>query len=387
MYRFSVLAICLSVILSCKEKSTKKAEEVEAIPTQVSLREKIGQMVMVGFRGLDAPKGSSIYTMVDTYKIGGVVLFNRDLPSKETLPRNISSPEQVKQLNIQLQEIDTVPLFIAIDEEGGLVSRLKAADGFQNHKSHQEIGQLNNLDSTRVWASTMAQELADLGFNVNFGPVVDLNVNTENPIIGGKKRSFSNKVETVINHAQIFIQEHAKRNILTVPKHFPGHGSSKNDTHLGLADVTDTWSNEELIPFKETINKTGFIMTSHVYNANLDTLPATISPKIIQGVLREDFGFEGVIASDDMHMKAISNFYDFETSIEKAIIAGVDMLVFGGNVYPCPENDADCIEVPFNPNMAKDAVEYIEQLVNEGKLTEQRIEESYNRIMRLKEKL
>lgn len=387
MHRIFIVTLCLVLALSCKEKTTKKEQEFASTTKEISLREKIGQMVMVGFRGLDAAKGSPIYTMIDEYKIGGVVLFNRDLPSKETMPRNIISPEQVKRLNIQLQEIDTVPLFIAIDEEGGLVSRLKASNGFQTHKSHQEIGALNNLDSTRVWASNMAQELADLGFNVNFGPVVDLNVNPDNPIIGGKKRSFSNSIETVLTHANIFIQEHAQRRILTVPKHFPGHGSSKNDTHLGLADVTETWSEEELIPFKETINTTGFIMTSHVYNANLDTLPATISPKIIQGVLREDFGFDGVIASDDMHMKAISHFYDFETSIEKAILAGVDVLVFGGNVYPCPENDTDCIEVPFNPNMAKDAVEHIEELVKEGKITEQRIEESYNRIMRLKEKL
>ena len=380
---FFMVPVFLLLAMSCKEKSNENDKEVN-VPT---LKEKIGQMIMVGFRGIDAKKGSDIYRMVDEYNIGGVVLFNRDLPSGETIPRNIIDPAQVKALNTQLQAIDSLPLLIAIDEEGGRVSRLRPKNGFQAHKSHQKIGELNNSDSTRIWASNMASELAGLGFNMNFGPVVDMNINPENPIIGGIERSFSDSLEVVLANAKIFIEEHAKQGLMTVPKHFPGHGSSQNDTHLGLADVTDTWSEKELIPFKETMKETGIIMTSHVYNANLDTLPATISPKIIGGVLRGEFGFDGVVVSDDMYMRAISNFYDFETTIEKAITAGVDLLIFGCNIYPCPEDDTDCVEIPFDAEIGKNAVEHVISLVENGTITEERIDESYKRIMKLKEKL
>jgi len=116
-------------------------------------------------------------------------------------------------------------------------------------------------------------------------------------------------------------------------------------------------------------------------------LPATISPKIIGGVLRGEFGFDGVVVSDDMYMRAISNFYDFETTIEKAITAGVDLLIFGCNIYPCPDGDNDCVEIPFDAEIGKKAVEHVVSLMEDGIITEERIDESYQRIMKLKEKL
>ncbi|MFD2588314.1 glycoside hydrolase family 3 protein [Croceitalea marina] len=378
------VSILLLFLFSCVEKK----ESIQS-NSNITLEEKVGQMIMVGFRGTELTKSDPIYKMVAEYHIGGVVLYSRDLPSKESVKRNVIAPSQLKNLNTDLQAINTSKLLIAIDEEGGFVTRLSIKDGFQYHKSHQAIGNLNNLDSTRLWAANMASELSELGINMNFGPVIDINVNPLNPIIGARERSFSDSLNLVISNARVFIQEHAKENIICVPKHFPGHGSSDKDSHKGLADVTHTWSEKELIPFKTLVSDKdiNFIMTSHVYNENLDTLPATLSPKIIDNLLRKDFGFKGVIISDDMQMRAISNFYDFETAIEKAILAGVDMLLFSNNAAPCAENISDCVEIPFEPEIAKRAINHILKLVEDGKVSEERIDESYQRILELKKSL
>lgn len=379
-----LVLIFLMAIISCGEK--KDDRETQNLE---SLKKKIGQMIMVGFRGTEIGKSDPIYKMIAEYNIGGVVLYSRDLPSKETLKRNVLSPNQLKKLNETLQAIDTTKLLIGIDEEGGFVTRLSVEDGFQYHKSHQAIGTIGNLDSTRLWAANMAEELALLGINMNFGPVLDLNTNPENPVIGKRERSFSDSLQLVTEFGKIFMEEHQKRNIATTPKHFPGHGSSATDTHKGLADVTKSWNYSEIAPFS-SLMKSGHakvLMTSHVYNENLDTLPATLSPKIIKDLLRKKFDFNGVIISDDMQMRAISNFYDFETAIEKAIKAGVDMLLFSNNAAPCPEDTNDCQEIPFNPEIARRAITHILKLVEQGKISEERINESYQRILELKSNL
>jgi len=378
---FLLIIIGFLILVGCSQK--KKSTN------NLTLQDKVGQMVMVGFRGTQIKNEDPIYSMIADYNIGGVVIYSRDLPSKETVKRNIISPNQFKKLNTSLQKIDSIPLLIGIDEEGGFVTRMPIEDGFAYHKSHQAIGKLNNIDSTQAWANTMAKELSSLGVNMNFGPVLDVNTNPENPVIGKRERSFSDSLNIVITSGKIFMQEHEKEKIICTPKHFPGHGSSTKDTHKGLADVTSTWHKKELEPFKELI-KSGHakvLMTSHVYNENLDTLPSTLSPKIIQGILRDNFNFKGVIISDDMQMRAISNFYDFETAIEKAINAGVDMLLFSNNAAPCAEEANDCQEIPFDPTIAKRAIEHLYSLVEQGKISKERIDESYQRIKRIKDQL
>ena len=373
------LLVFIGLFTSCHEKDNGNEP----------LKQKIGQMVMIGFRGTSLHMEDPLYQMLKDYHIGGVVLYSKDLPSKFTQPRNVESPEQLKQLTRVLQSIDSIPMFIAIDEEGGNVKRLDPQDGFVDDVSHQKIGAINNVDTTRVWANTLASELSDMGINMNFGPVLDLNVNPVNPIIGGRERSFSRDVDTVLVHGKIFVEEHRKNNIVTVPKHFPGHGSSEKDSHKGLSDITKTWSPRELRPFEHFIEKgfTEVIMTCHVYNENLDTLPATLSPKIIGDLLRGTYGFDGLIISDDMHMRAISNFYDFEISIEKALLAGVDMLLFSNNAYPCPEDEPNCVKIPYDPKIAQKAVDHIYALVEEGTITEEQIEKSYQRILKVKQAL
>ena len=373
--------------MACKRDPKQEVISEETESTNISLKQKIGQMVMVGFRGTTAQADTPIHQMITDYNLGGVVLFNKDLPSSGTEQRNITSPKQLKALTSQLQTASPQPLFIAIDEEGGLISRLKPENGFQQHASHQSIGELNDPEKTKQWASNMAKELSDLGINVNFAPVVDVNTNPDNPIIGKLERSFSADVYEVVKHAKIFIEAHQKKGIITVPKHFPGHGSATGDTHKGLVDVSENYDEMEMYPFKHTIKEAGAIMTAHVYNKMMDTVPATLSSTVLEDFLREAFNYEDVIFSDDMQMRAIANFYDFETSIEKAINAGVDVLLFANNASPCAPDAIDCQEIPFNPSLAKDVIEHIYSLVQEGKITEARINYSYENIMRLKGRL
>ncbi len=346
---------------------------------EISLEEKIGEMILVGFRGGTAEEGSEIHQLIKEHHVGGVVLYNWDVPSKDSIARNVSSKEQLLALNTQLQNISPKKIFISIDEEGGLISRLKEKYGFQSHLSHLEIGEINQGDSTKVWASEMAEELSQLGINMNFAPVVDLNINPECPVIGKIKRSFSADPEIVVRHSKIFIKEHRKKNIICVPKHFPGHGSANMDSHKDFTDVSSTWSDIELSPYQK-LKEEGLldiIMTAHVYNDRLDTFPSTLSKKIIQKYIRKDLGFDGVVISDDMQMGAINQYYGFEESIEKAILAGVDILLLSNNSF----------QTDYDPGIAIKTIRHIKKMIQENKITENRIDESYKRIQKLKEKL
>lgn len=334
-----------------------------------SLDEKIGEMLMVGFKGFALTDTSHIIRDITEYHAGGVILFDYDVPSR-TPYRNIDNAVQVTQLNKNLTELTDRPLFIAVDQEGGRVARLKTTRGFPEHRSAQELGAINNPDSTRYFANNMANLLSDLGFNVNFAPVVDVNTNSENPIIGVLERSFSDDPEMVVKHSEIFLDEFSKRQILGVLKHFPGHGSAWNDSHLGMADVTDTWDNIELIPYKELVqtDQQFGVMTAHVFNEDWDTEdPATLSYYVQTELLRNEIGFNGVLFSDDMQMDAIRAFYGLETSILKAINAGVDVLVFANNSV-------------YDPDIVPKAVSIIKNLIEDGHIDEERIDESYRRI-------
>jgi beta-N-acetylhexosaminidase len=217
--------------------------------------------------------------------------------------------------------------------------------------------------------------LKEVGINLNYAPVVDVNTNPNNPIVAGKERSFSADPYQVAKHALEFIRSHHQENILCTLKHFPGHGSSRADSHLGMVDVTDTWSRDELIPYQQIIQagEADAIMTAHVFNRSLDPqYPATLSKPTITGLLRGELGFNQVVFSDDMQMKAIANHYGLETAVQKVIEAGVDILVVGNNTGN------------FVPDIAKQMFTTIKNLVQNGTISEARIEESYQRILRLK---
>jgi beta-N-acetylhexosaminidase len=214
---------------------------------------------------------------------------------------------------------------------------------------------------------------------MNFGPVVDLASNPKNPIIAKHGRAFSANEDSVIVFAKEFIKQHRKYGVLTSLKHFPGHGSSKDDTHLGIADVTNTWEERELKPYKSLIDS-GYVdavMTSHIVNRKLDKEgnPGTLSAAILDGILRKQLNFNGVIFTDDMQMHAITKHYGLEEAIKLAINGGVDIMTFSNNIQGSDERTVDKVH------------EIIKTLVNNGQIKHQRIDESYRRIMTLKGRL
>jgi beta-N-acetylhexosaminidase len=343
-----------------------------------SLEEMIGQMLMLGFRGGTLERSENIYTEIGAGRVGNVVLFDYDIPTNGGSTRNVQSPSQLKALTSQVQSLSPVPQLIATDQEGGLVARLKPAHGFPATLAAEEVGGWKDLARTRDYARGMATTLADAGVNLNLAPVVDVNVNPANPIIGSLGRSFSSEPEEVANQAEAFIEAHHEKGVLCTLKHFPGHGSSVADSHLGFVDVTSTWTEAELIPFQRTIQAglADAVMTAHIFNARLDpTYPATLSKATITGVLRERLGYDGVVITDDMLMGAIANFYTFEQGVEAAILAGADVVAISQN------------QPSYQPESGNKAFASILAAVHAGRIPEARIRESYERVMRVKSRL
>lgn len=342
-----------------------------------SLQDKIGQMVLVGFRGYDVKETDPVARDARERNLGSVIFFDQEMCDKHLPGRNIKSPQQVKALVSALQTVAKTPLFVSIDQEGGRVNRLKATYGFPETVSHEELGRRNDLKFTYDHAAQIARTLAELGINLNLAPVVDLDANPDNPIIKGKKRSFHSDPEIAAQHAIEFARAHRDHGVLVCAKHFPGHGSAMGDTHLGYVDVTKTWNEKELIPFQRMIDSglCDVIMTAHVFNANLDPdRPSTLSKKVLQGILRDKLGYRGLIISDDMEMKAITGHYGLENAIQFGIEAGLDLLCFGNNMS-------------YDLNIGEKIIGIIQQLVETGKISEGRIDESYQRIMDVKRRI
>ncbi|GAB6060324.1 glycoside hydrolase family 3 protein [Desulfonatronum parangueonense] len=341
------------------------------------LEAKVGQMLMIGFRGLDVEETCSVIQDIRAGRVGGVIIFDYDVALKSRV-RNVASPEQLKNLVARLHAASPdVPLFVAIDQEGGRVNRLKEIFGFPATVSKGWLGMQNDLALTGEYSRQTARLLSELGININLSPVVDVNVNPTNPVIGMLERSFSDNPQIVAQQAIAEILSHQAEGILTALKHFPGHGSSTTDSHLGFTDITQTWTEIELEPYREILNSVGtdMIMTAHVFNSALDpTWPATLSPAIMQGLLRDQMNYQGVIISDDMQMQAITDHYSLEIALEQTILAGTDIIIFGNNLV-------------YEDGIAQKAQEIILGLVRDGRITEARIQESYARIMRLKARL
>jgi len=354
------------IFMACSE-STSPQDDTER------LRKEISQMLIIGFRGDSVKAGMPIVDDIQNNRIGGIILFDRDV-ELSSWDRNVKSPEQLKSLISGLLSLSMQPLYVSVDQEGGRVARLKQSYGFPYNVSQQYLGDLNNLDSTRFYGERTANTLAEAGFNINFAPVVDLNLNKQNPVIGAIERSFSDNPDIVVSHSRVLIDEFKRRGITATLKHFPGHGSSEADSHLGFVDVTDVWQEIELEPYRRLINADAveMIMTAHIYNAKLDPdYPATLSHNVLTKLLREEMGFKGIIVSDDMNMSAITDHYGLEQAIELSINAGVDILIFANNLI-------------YDPAIATRATNIIIDLVQKGKIPRQRITESYNRIMQHK---
>ncbi|MFM8619174.1 MAG: glycoside hydrolase family 3 protein [Opitutaceae bacterium] len=339
-----------------------------------SLREKIGQMLLVGCRGAPPAECDLVVRDIRAHHVGGVILFDQDVADPALGRRNIHSPAQVRELLAFLQAQARVPLLTAVDQEGGRVNRLKPDYGFPPSISHEELGRLADERETHRHATTTADTLKAAGFNLNLAPVVDLDANPDNPVIRGKRRSFSADPGVVARHAAAFVRAHRERGILTCEKHFPGHGSARGDTHLGLVDVTTTWAEHELEPFRALIaaGLADMIMTAHVFNARLDPdRPATLSFRVVTRLLRDILRFDGVVVSDDMEMRAISSGYGLEESVPAAVEAGIDLLCFGNNLT-------------YDPDIAPRAAAILERAVTSGRIPLSRIDTSHRRLLALK---
>ena len=350
--------------------------------SDTDLRKKIAQMIIVGFDGTEITEDNPIYKDIKNENISGVILFSKDVrkvrANEKDTTKNIKSPKQLKKLIKQIKKITPNKIFICIDEEGGQISRLPNSMGFNVQvSSHKQLGQKDDIEFTYNQAKKIAKNLKQLGININFAPCVDLAINKESPIIYKKERSFSDNPIIVANHSQAYIQAHNKYNILTVAKHFPGHGSAIGDSHKGFTDVSSTWNETELEPYIILNNKDllNAVMIAHVYNRNLDeNYPASMSKNIITGILKNKIGFKGLIITDDMQMKAISDNYDLEYSIITAINAGNDILLFGNNVS-------------YDKNIAKIFNDVVFNAVKDGKISQDTIEQSYNKIIKIKARL
>lgn len=355
--------------------------------SEVSLRDKIGQMLLIGFNGKKINAQSAIVKTIEENNIGGVILFDYNYHTG-TFDKNIESPEQVKKLNHELQDFagqgnlkhhrPQLPLLISVDYEGGQVNRLGEQYGFPPTLSAAEVSKRGSKEAESA-ADSMAQTLKTMEFNLDFAPELDVNINPDNPVIGKKERSFSSDPKQVIYYASIYTRHFLNQKIQCAYKHFPGHGSSSKDSHLGFVDVTDTWQAYELEPFEHLLNSSescGIIMTAHIVNRQLDPsgLPATLSHKILTDLLRNQLHFQGVIITDDMQMKAISDNYGLEQALVLAINAGADMLMFGNNLSVPAQDPVQVINI-------------IEAKVKSGEISSERINTAYQHIVALKKSL
>ncbi len=344
--------------------------------TQLSLEQKIGQLFILGFSGdtvtAEDPIGEDIYKR----NLGGVILFDRCLASSEKT-NNIIDARQLRLLTASLRELSNEPFLVAVDQEGGRVSRFTQERGFPVTPAAVQLGNSPDLHTTIASARQTARMLDDIGVNLNLAPVVDLNVYQENPIIGKYGRSFSADPAIVTARAAAWIREHRQLGILSCLKHFPGHGSSRTDSHLGFVDITETWHEDELVPYQQLI-RTGqieAIMLGHLFHRNFDPqYPATLSRATIQTLLRQRLQFDGVVITDDMQMKAITGHYGIEDACCRALAAGVDLLIIGNNL------DRD----PFILSKVIDAVM---RKLDEGTIAEARLEEAWSRIQKFKQPL
>ena len=295
-------------------------------------------------------------------------------PLTKRYDRNIRSPSQLRALVGGLRDAATVPLLVAIDEEGGQVDRLKASYGFPKTVAAAALGARGDVAFTRSHGKAIGRTLAGLGIGLDLAPVVDVDVNPTNPIIGALDRSFSADPTVVADQGRAFLDGLQSVGVAGALKHFPGHGSSTADTHLGWVDVTSTWTKAELGPFRDIIaaGPVDAVLVAHVFDSKLDrTYPASLSSAVITGMLRGDLGFDGVVISDDLQMGAIRSAFGYETAVERAIIAGTDILTIANQQV-------------FEADIVARTIGIVTDAIGAGRIDEARIDESWQRIRRLK---
>ncbi len=327
----------------------------------MNLKNILGQHVFIGISGQSLTLEEKKF--IAENNIGGICLFGR----------NVAEPRQVHELCLEIQSLrhkqaDKLPLFIGIDMEGGRVHRLKKP--FTIWPALRHLGDIDLPNVSFYFAQKMGQELRAVGINLDFAPCVDVFTNEQNTVIGD--RSISSDPEMVAKHASALVRGYIKADIITCAKHFPGHGNTIVDSHDDLpienADLTRL-SSCELIPFQKTFkSRVDMVMTSHIKFPQIDSeWPVTLSQKFIQDVLRDKCHFKGLIITDDLGMKAMTSHYGIEEVPVRALEVGVDLLLY------C--ND---------PEVPPQAMESLLSATAQGRLTEDRLRQSYQRIVEFK---
>jgi len=278
---------------------------------------KLGQIFCVGFNGYTLTK--EIKSFIRTVQPGGIILFECNIKSKNQVQ------ELIKDIN---KTVDIKP-FIAIDQEGGSVERLRNI--CPQVPSLWGLGKVG-LEEVLLSQKIIINELASLGINMNLGPVLDINSNKENPIIG--TRSISNNAEIVSKYGHEIVSLYLKQNIIPVIKHFPGHGDVNVDSHLALPVLNKSKSeleSFELIPFKKSANISPCIMVAHLSLPKIEKeskRPASLSKKVLQGMIRGDLNYKGLIMTDELNMKGITENFKLSQASYEALINGSDILLY-----------------------------------------------------------
>lgn len=373
-----LLTICLLIFNSNLLYADSSQFYIMKTIDDMSLDEKIGQLFIVRVEMIDPLYISDVKSgkkiihtsitdemkkMYDEYPCGGFVLFSR----------NIENEEQLKNLTSSLHKLNTITPFITIDEEGGSVSRIANNENFdvERFESNEKIAEKGNIEDAYNLGYTIGSYLKKYGIDVDFAPVADINTNPNNKIIG--KRAFGSDPDIASKMVSECIKGFHDVGIATCVKHFPGHGDTSSDSHLGKVYTYKTWDElkeAEIIPFESSINdKTEMIMVGHISTPNItgNDDPATLSSELLTNKLRKELNYKGIIISDSFEMGAIVEYYDAKEAIVKAINAGVDIILL-------PEN-------------YKESFKALKEAVLDGEVSEQRIEESLIRILSLKNKM
>lgn len=345
-----------------------------AVPANAATLEQMaGQMIVVGFQGNDVDDASvaALREELAASELGGVMF----------LKTNVKDLATVTAMNQAFRAASPELLpFITVDQEGGAVERLDSDVGFKEIPSAASIAARNSPEAAEKIYAGMAASLAGLGFTVNFGPVADINLNPNNPVIAKFGRSYSADAAKVVAYDEAFITAHHAAGLLTSLKHFPGHGSSTADSHEGFVDITSTWKPEELDPYRELLAKgdVDFVMVGHLYHADYSDagaqVPASLSPQWITGVLRDELGFDGVVISDDLEMGAIRQHFDLKQTVTMAVRAGMDVLLFSNTAK-------------YRPGLADEIRAILVAEAEADPAFAARIEQSYQRIVALKARI
>ncbi|MCP3739159.1 beta-N-acetylhexosaminidase [Rossellomorea sp. BNER] len=348
----------ISVFTQISNKDHNQGDNYEVI-SDMSLSEKIGQMMITGISGTKINQNTK--TLINKYKVGGIIFYGDNL---ETPQQTVHLLNQIKFEN----KHNRFPLLLSVDEEGGRISRMPG--NITDLPTNKEIGAINNPHFSYEIGTLLGKELNEFGFNLDFAPVLDVNSNPNNPIIGD--RSFGNNPKIVSKLGIQTMKGIQSQNIVPVIKHFPGHGDTSVDSHLNLPKVNKNLEdlNElEIIPFKNAIdNGAEVVMVAHILLPKIDAAyPSSMSEKIISDILRKQLDFNGVVMTDDMTMKAITNHFDIGQAAIESVKAGSDIIL-----------------VAHDYNKILSTIDALKTAVQKGEIPEERINASVNRIIQLK---